>query len=242
VGDRPAFLHLEATHFEKFCTEVRASQAPMCRTGSLDTQLFAHISNLLFGYSVLSRSNFKRTVVRSIDEADKRVVVIAKEGAVGHAQLFALAEFHVVAGVSIRDKHATAHDTTGDGTQREQAEKLAAFINVIKRTTGFKSSKPVHTALLDPAAVRAACSFAATTALGTMDTCTDPHTSLMCPACGDVVLLSALCTRNRRSRSLGTPHRTVPLCSKCRGVPAFKDGSYVPTAHLPTVLNTGGRN
>mgnify|MGYP004274362249 CR=1 FL=1 len=223
TGDLNAFVYLRRAEFDVFYLSL----LPLA--GVLGTEaLWLHVKGLLGGYSALSRNHWVRTAVMCIDEDDKRVVFLGRRGSVGHAQLIAIAKYFVVLGVCVDGDRASVYNT--GGTRCEQRFGLGAFVELLKRTSGIKGGKAIHTALLRAGSVDALCSSLAHELLA--EWCGDGAASMSCLSCGDIVSLSALAARRVRAGSHKDAHRPGALCRWCCSVVAFKCGSYARTAHF----------
>jgi hypothetical protein len=216
-GDCSAFIELSPADFAQFCDRLSQMRAAHTLSGVPTT--FDAIKALL-GHDPLATSHWSRTIVTC--EGDDVAVIIGKAGAFGHRQLIHAIELCCVKiGVVIANGLAHFHCITGDHEQ--QCAQLAAFSNATKKTTSFKSKKPVHTALLCTRRVERICSFHGQTLTDRFGKdCTELHTSMACPSCDDVVLASSI--RRRKNP-------VVPLCSACHQVPGLKGTSYTRPRH-----------
>jgi hypothetical protein len=223
-GDRSAFIELSRADFAQFCDRLSEMSAAHILSGVPIT--FDAVKAVL-GHAPLATSHWSRTVVTCEGDDDLDVaVVIGKAGAFGHRQLIeAVESCRVKIGVVIANGLANLHYITGD--HGRQCAQLVAFSHAVKRTTGIKSKKAVHTALLCTRRVERICSFHGQTLKDRWgEEGTELHTSMACPSCDDVVLASSI--RRRKNP-------VVPLCSACHQVPGFKGSSYARPRHtLPS--------
>jgi len=230
-GDCSAFIQLCPSEFARFCDTLLRMGAAHTLSGVATT--FDAIRAAL-GHAPLYTSNWARTIVTCEGDGDLDVaVIIAKAGAFGHRQLIqAIDGFCVKIGVVIAHGLARFHSIAGD--RERQCAQLAAFCYAAKRASGFKSKRPVHTALMCSLRVARICSFHARTLKDMWDKeggC-DAHSTMACPSCDDVVLVSSI--RRRKNP-------VVPLCSQCQQVPGFKGTSYARPRHsLPSRPPAGG--